>query len=188
MTGKTYKTAVVIIPPLEIWPSIQAIRQKHDRHFRRWMPHITLLYPFLPRSLFPSVAEQLACVCARLQPFQIELAQFRFFHHGRSGYTLWLAPEPHETLAELQTTLWQVVPKCDDVRRYGRGFTPHLSVGQARKENTMKQLLLELQGAWRSICFSMSAISLIWRNDPPDDVFRVEHTIELGSSLSSGTV
>ncbi|MBI5480461.1 MAG: 2'-5' RNA ligase family protein [Deltaproteobacteria bacterium] len=46
---KTHHTAVVIIPPGEIWGPIQAIRQRHDQQFHRWMPHITPLYPFRPR-------------------------------------------------------------------------------------------------------------------------------------------
>jgi hypothetical protein len=41
---------LVIIPPEAVWEPIQAIRRRHDRKLRRWMPHITLLYPFRPRS------------------------------------------------------------------------------------------------------------------------------------------
>ena len=41
---------------------------------------------------------------------------------------------------QLQTALWQAVPDCDEVRRYGGGFTPHLSVGQAREQEAMVRL------------------------------------------------
>ena len=33
-----YAGANVIIPPKEIWASIQSIRQQHDTNYRRWMP------------------------------------------------------------------------------------------------------------------------------------------------------
>jgi poly(A) polymerase len=33
---------VVIIPPQDVWPPIQRIRQQHDRKIRGWMPHITI--------------------------------------------------------------------------------------------------------------------------------------------------
>ena len=46
MPNKTHTTAVVLIPPESVQPPIQAIRSVHDRNFLRWMPHITLLYPF----------------------------------------------------------------------------------------------------------------------------------------------
>ena len=39
---KTHQSAVVLIPPREVWAPIQAIRREHDRHLRRWMPHVTL--------------------------------------------------------------------------------------------------------------------------------------------------
>ena len=63
MERKTFTTAVVLIPPGEVQPAIQAIRQVHDRHFKRWMPHITLLYPFRPHSEFDQLAERFASAC-----------------------------------------------------------------------------------------------------------------------------
>ncbi|RMF87842.1 MAG: 2'-5' RNA ligase family protein [Nitrospinota bacterium] len=177
---KTYNTAVVVIPPQEVWPPIQAIREQHDRQIRRWMPHITMLYPFRPREEFPVLAERFAAVCAQQDPFPITLATFRSFQHARQRYTLWLAPEPKEPLVQLQTLLWQVVPDCDDVRRYRGGFTPHLSVGQAQGE-AASQLLSSLQETWQPVTFLVDAVSLIWRDSPPDDVFRVGQVIRLGS-------
>ena len=60
MPNKTYTTAVVLIPSEEIQPPIQAIRRVHDRNFERWMPHITLLYPFAPQRNFQDVIPALA--------------------------------------------------------------------------------------------------------------------------------
>src|SRR5262249_27220192 len=51
----THTTAVVVIPPADAWPPIQALRERYDRQFRRWMPHITLLYPFRPRAAWPAI-------------------------------------------------------------------------------------------------------------------------------------
>ncbi len=48
MAKQTYTTAIVVILPQECWSVIQAIRQQHDSKVRRWMPHITLIYPFCP--------------------------------------------------------------------------------------------------------------------------------------------
>ena len=56
MVKLTHTTALVTIPPAKSWPSIQAIREEHDRKIRRWMPHITLIYPFLPRQRFEAIA------------------------------------------------------------------------------------------------------------------------------------
>ena len=178
---KTYHTAVVLVPPAEVWPPIQAIRERHDRHAHRWvMPHITLLYPFRPQQEFPLHTEQLSMACRTLVPFSLCLREFRYFDHGRGSYTLWLAPEPAHTVKQLQRVLQGVVPDCDDVSRYAQGFTPHLSVAQARGQAMMERLKDDLQAAWQPLSFRAAAVQLIWRNPPPDDVFRVGSTIPLG--------
>lgn len=176
-------TAVVLIPSEEVWSPIQAIRQKHDRNVRRWMPHITLLYPFAPRSTFDDVAPLLSATCSGLAPFSVTLARFRSFTHGRRA-TLFLVPEPTEPLAALQTRLWETLPAYDDTRRHLNGFTPHLSVGQARSPGEAQALLETLAAQWQPISFTAAAISLIWRGEPPDDVFRVANPIALRSRSS----
>jgi 2'-5' RNA ligase len=57
---------------------------------------------------------------------------------------------------------------------------PHLSVGQVQGKEEMGRLIQELQAAWTSVSFQVDQVSLIWRGEPPDDVFRVGATILLG--------
>lgn len=184
MSTKTHTTAVVLIPPEEVWPPIQAIRQRYDRNVRRWMPHITLLYPFAPRAGFADAARLLSETCASLAPFSITLARFGSFTHGRRGATLFLVPEPTEPLVALQTRLWEALPTYEDTRRHLNGFTPHLSVGQAQSAGEARMLLETLAAQWQQISFTAAAVSLIWRGEPPDDVFRVANPITLGSRSS----
>lgn len=180
MEHKTHKTAVVLIPPEACWPSIQAIRHEHDRHVRRWMPHITMIYPFRPREQFAAIADLFLNVCRSIEPFEVQFRQFRCFHHGRQQYTLWLAPEPAEPVIALQTALWQVVPDCNETREFKNGFTPHLSVGQVRGKAQMERLREQLQSQWQPIRITVKEVNLIWRNQPPDDVFRVGWKVQLG--------
>jgi 2'-5' RNA ligase len=180
MPDKTYHTAVVVVPPQECWAPIQAIRQRHDRQVRRWMPHITLLYPFRPASEFDVVVEPLRQSCAAVAPFEITLRRFDRFCHGRGRHTLWLAPEPAEAVSRLQSSLQAAVHDCDDVSRYPGGFSPHLSVGQASGDDAAADLQAELQSEWQPLTFVVSQISLIRRSPPPEDVFRVDRSIDLG--------
>jgi 2'-5' RNA ligase len=176
--AKTVRTAVVLVPPHEVWPPIQAIRSEYDRQVRHWMPHITLLYPFRPRAEWDAVLEPLSEACAQVEPFTVTLGIFSCFRHGGNA-TLWLAPEPKARLVALQTALWRTVPDCDDTRRYSGGFAPHLSVGQAAGTRA-GSLLAALQESWESITFVATEVQLIWREDPPDDVFRVGERLALG--------
>lgn len=180
MIRKTHKSAVVVIPPEDVWPPIQQVRLKHDRQLRRWMPHITLVYPFRPMTQFDDLARQFSAVCRSIEPFEVTLSRFGSFEHSEAHHTVWLVPEPKGDLVRLQTLLWQVVPDCNEVRSYQDGFTPHLSVGQVRGRDETTRLMDELQSAWRPVSFSVSEVCLIWRGDPPDDRFRVGCTVPLG--------
>jgi 2'-5' RNA ligase len=181
MGKKTYTTAVVLIPPAELWEPIQNIRRVHDRHFQRWMPHITLLYPFRVREEFAELAEQFSAVCGEVEPFRVDLVEVRCFQHRTGSYTLWLAPKPQEVLVRLQALLGKIVPDCNDVTRHRDGFTPHLSIGQVRGERQMVALQEELRMGWQPITFRADEINFIWRRDPPDDVFRIGQTVRLGT-------
>jgi len=171
----------VLIPPEDVWQPIQAIRREHDRQVRRWMPHVTLLYPFRPHEEFDAAAGALAEACRSVEPFEVSLGELRWFSHGRRGFTMWLSPEPAGELVELHEALWLTAPDCDHVRRHAVGFVPHLSVGQVRDRRRLDRLIATLQADWRPIRFRATAVSLIRREDPPDDVFRVDRLLPLGA-------
>jgi 2'-5' RNA ligase len=178
-TARSYKSAVVAIPPNHLWEPIQRLRKQHDRLYRRWMPHITLLYPFRPLSAFEQVTPLLTRVCRTLEPFEVKLSRFDLLFHHRRKAALYLIPEPAGPLKELQKALLETVPGCDDVTRFAGGFTPHLSVGQIRSREA-RALCAELQASWQPLAFTLSQVCLIWRNDPPDDVFRTGPVLPLG--------
>ncbi|TFF85949.1 MAG: 2'-5' RNA ligase family protein, partial [Promethearchaeota archaeon] len=76
---KVYTSAMVLIPPEKLRDSIQAIRKKYDRNYHRWMPHITLIYPFRPESEFDALESDIIKVSKDLKPFHTILEKFNFF-------------------------------------------------------------------------------------------------------------
>ena len=185
MKIKTHKTAVVIIPPENLWQPIQEIRRQHDRHFRRWMPHITMIYPFRPREDFDELANQFYPVCGHFQPFPISFSLINQFQHPGGNFTLWLAPELKEPIIALQTALFNLVPDCNDVSRFKNGFTPHLSLGKVKGKSAMLKFRDTLQSDWKLLSFMLCEICFIWRNEQLDDVFRVSHRIKFDKFLYS---
>jgi RNA 2',3'-cyclic 3'-phosphodiesterase len=179
MVVKTYHTAVVAIPPPQVWEPIQSIRRQHDRNVHRWMPHITLLYPFLPHAQFGEALPRLMEVGRQSAAFQVTLATFRAFTHAFGKATIWLAPEPHHVFVTLQAALQAAFPAYDEQSRFRTGFTPHLSVGQASSPGDRQHLLETLQASWQPVQFALTAIALIWRE--ADRPFEVAHAIPLGS-------
>lgn len=181
MAETTHRTAVVIIPPAEAQEPIQAIRRRHDRQVRRWMPHVTLVYPFRPARELGATEPVLRRAVARVEPFALEIARFDSFRHGSGRHTLWLAPEPEAPVVELQARLTGAVPDCDHQQRYAGGFTPHLSVGQAGDDAEAARLLASLQERWQPLRFPVEDVVVIRRGRPPGDIFREVFRVPLGT-------
>jgi 2'-5' RNA ligase len=175
----THQSAVVLVPPPDVWEPIQAIRRVHDRQVHRWMPHVTLLYPFVHRAELEQAAPRAKAALAALPPFEVLLARFEVFRHRGGTFTLWLAPEPKEALAAVQEALVRAFPRCDAVSRFAGGFTPHLSVAQARGADDLSALRQELEG-WKPLAFPARHATIIVRDAPPDDVFRTFAEVPLG--------
>lgn len=179
---KVYSSAVVIIPPQEKWAPIQEIRKNYDRQINRWMPHITLLYPFKPEDEYPKLGSSFSKVCSEITPFEVSLKEFHYFEHGRQKYTLWLKPEPVNLVKDVQNSILQIVPDCNDVNRYKNGFTPHLSVGQVQGKNQLLEILGSLQDSWNELKFLLNEIFFISREKRQTSKFEIKKQIQLGNN------
>jgi len=176
---KVYTSAVVIIPPEEKWASIQIIRKKYDRQINRWMPHITLLYPFKPENEYSRFEIEFSEKCKQIQPFEISLKKFKYFPHGKEKYTIWLDPEPNDLIISFQSELLKIVPDCSDVNKFKKGFTPHLSVGQVIGRNKLDKLMSKLQRNWNEVVFSLNQIYFISRGESKTSRFEISKEIKL---------
>ena len=175
----THQSAVVLVPPPDVWEPIQSIRRVHDRQVHRWMPHVTLLYPFVQRAELEQAALETEAALAAVPPFEVRLARFEVFRHRGGTFTLWLAPEPREALGAVQHALVRAFPRCDAVSRFEGGYTPHLSVGQARGGDALAAFRRELEG-WKPLAFPARHATIIVRDLPPHDVFRTFAEVPLG--------
>lgn len=179
---KTHTTAVVLIPPHDVWGPIQRIRGEYDRHVQRWMPHITLLYPFRPQHAFDEAAAVCRAACAGRECFRVTLSRFRRFRHGARSFTLWLEPRPTGPFTDLHALPCQRLPDCNDSGSLRGGFTPHLSVGQARSRGEVREFAATVGADWQPLSFTAREICLIARGAPPEDVFEVKRRIPLGGN------
>jgi len=183
---KSFKTAVVVIPPFDLWEPIQEIRRRHDRKIERWMPHITLVYPFVPPEEFDDAEARIAEATAPLGPFSVRLARVRSFDHGRGNATAWLAPEPAEPLERLHAAILAMFPKDGAGAGGRRGFTPHLSIGQFRGRLRLAEFLHRMRERWEPVTFTVKEVCMIRREDPPEDVFHLDRAVALGAGGRTG--
>ncbi len=178
--AKTHRTACVLIPPEAVWGPIEAIRRRHDPQVGRWMPHVTLLYPFVPEDRLAEAAERLGAAAAGVEPFEVELGGFGWFAHGRGSATLWLRPEPSAAVVRLQAALGSAMPWCDDVGRFAGGYRPHLSVGRFAGRRAVEQAAARLGAGWSAVRFAVDGVALIARPTSGRDRFGVRRVVGLG--------
>ncbi|MFX1495629.1 MAG: 2'-5' RNA ligase family protein [Promethearchaeota archaeon] len=178
---KVYTSAVVIIPPEDKWEPIQEIRKHYDRQINRWMPHISLIYPFRPEAEYNTLKQEFSAVCKQIKPFEIKLKSFKYFYHGHQNFTIWIAPEPESLITNLQKNLQMLVPDCNDVNLYKNGFTPHLSVGQIKGKKFLLQIIQQLETKWHEIKFTLNKIYFIAREKSKTSLFRVKKVINFNN-------
>lgn len=132
--------ALAVVPPTELWGPIQKIRAVHARpkQFKRWPPHVNILWPFMPPLELPDAVLVLKEALASVVPFVLELDNFSSFVHGKMAHFILDANIPE--LVSLHAVVAKLYPESEKDSQ--RGFHGHLTVGQVSGDKaTIRQLV-----------------------------------------------
>lgn len=142
-----HDTALCLIPPQHLWPSVERLRCRYDSAYVKWPPHINLVYPFVPTQ---DLSEAVGRIVARLadHPFSqdsrtldVRLNASSLFKHKHSN-TLFLHDQDRErasALSQLRSSVLQALGQDDS-----GNYTMHMSVGQSTDaESDSHKLLME---------------------------------------------
>lgn len=168
-----FNTALVITPPRAMWDAINVWRQAlPDKAFPRWMPHVTLLFPFVDPSDFGTAAKALKLAFETntwLSTFNITLSKVGSFSGGKSS-VVYLTPEEDpvtvgtadaSVLTELQSLCQSMFPQCSrDASGSEEPFAPHVTLGQCSRER-LEATVNRIQSSWTSQTFSVGEVHLI---------------------------
>jgi len=180
--NKVVTSAIVVMPPADLWEPIQEIRSKHDKAYARWMPHINMAYPFVPESEFENARIKLTNALSNFTPFTLTLNTFSYFKQGL-GCTVHIHPEttPPNALKALQAILEREFPDCNDLSQISAdGFHPHLTVGQWNTLDATNKAIKNFSSNWKPITITIEQIYLISRSAVSS--FEITHTIPFGNS------
>ncbi|WP_433047329.1 RNA repair domain-containing protein [Dactylosporangium sp. CS-033363] len=170
-----HTSALIVRPPEHVWPRIQAVRAAEDPAYRRWMPHINVLYGFVPEAGFPAAAKVVAAVVAGTGPIHVRLSELRRFEH-RGSTTVWAFPAttPPDALQTLQRALASRFPGCTSSASY----TPHLTVAKLTGPAAQSRFDA-LRRDWVPLEFTVTAVDLISRRS--DEPFAVRESVPLAT-------
>jgi endonuclease/exonuclease/phosphatase family metal-dependent hydrolase/2'-5' RNA ligase len=127
-------TAIAIVVPKDAQANINALRSVHDKAFRKWEPHINILYPFVePARLAPAIETLRGAVSSGdFRDLRVDVDAVDVFRHRRNA-TVFLRPsvDAEERLTRLRGVLTATLG-CDESEGTHDGeFRPHMTVGQA---------------------------------------------------------
>ena len=186
-SAAVHTSALMVMPPESVWREIQSIRAEHDPAYARWMPHINLVYGFVPEADFPAATAAIADVLKNLPPIRVRLAGVHRFDHKGSS-TVWLAPttSPPDLLKVLQARLAACFPGCTEQSSRGE-FTPHLTIAKLTgHDSEISALVDRFTLQLKSIEFTVDAVHLISRRG--GEPFAIRSSVPLGNPATATPV
>jgi 2'-5' RNA ligase/endonuclease/exonuclease/phosphatase family metal-dependent hydrolase len=127
-------TALAIVVPARLQSEVNALRKVHDKAYRRWVPHINILYPFVETSRLREALALLKSHLAdeQLQTIRIEVDDVGVFRH-RKNATVFLKPSKasEDALQRFRSLLTAALGCEESDGTHDGEFRPHLTIGQA---------------------------------------------------------
>ena len=136
----SHRSALVILPTTNHWPSIDSYRQQYDPSLDRWPPHINLLWPFFDLTDCQDDREDillplrlLLCQC---QSFDVEIDGIDSFTENHISF-MRLNQQSTNRLTHLHEQLTQLFPQCSKNNR--TTYNPHMAIGQFENAQQLNQ-------------------------------------------------
>lgn len=118
---------VLVIDRPEIRSEVDTIRRRYDKGAERWMPHVTLLHPFIANSepQYDFVLDSLRARVEHLPSFPIHLRQLNSFKQSSNSQQVFLDAES-PVLEQLRAALLAFFPGHPSRAKH----IPHMTLGQ----------------------------------------------------------
>jgi 2'-5' RNA ligase len=174
-------SALAIVPPKCNWSQVESIRERYDPSYKRWMPHINLIYGFISEEYFEAASLAVEKVTRCHGPIGIVFQNLSIFEHSRSA-SLVVEPTSESTavIAQLQTELMSLFPMCNDESVHS--FHPHLTLGNFDSIDEARRVKAELDAEWTPFSFVVEDLCFLARSG--DQPFNIARRVPLGAMLN----
>ncbi|KAK3390399.1 2'-5' RNA ligase superfamily-domain-containing protein [Podospora didyma] len=163
----SHDTALCIVPPKHIWPSVERLRALYDQAYEKWPPHVNLIYPFVRPDQLPIAAEAIEYVLS--QPYRdqeedmlrVSLDAGDVFKHKHDN-TIYLHDSDEARSARLANL------RRDVLRALGHsqtgGYQMHMTVAQSEDaESSAHKFLLDKVRLLPAVAWDVGQICILVR-------------------------
>lgn len=128
------QTALALVVPKHLQEEINTLRRVHDKAFRKWEPHINIIYPFVDASRLDSAVTLLRNKFqdATISKLCTSIDEVGNFRHRRNA-TIFLKPSSASEVAlcQLRKVLVEALGCDESAGTHDGTFRPHMTIGQA---------------------------------------------------------
>lgn len=160
---------------------LNGIRERFDHAYPRWeLPHITFIWPFMPRELFPEahvrIRDQVLQVSTHriINAGTVALDEIGTFPIGHGRVTVHLKSSDPLTLQELYKQIRLALPEVPVKRTE---FHPHLTLGQCTTDELPKMEALIRKTLDLPLAYTVTSLQLLARQGT--EPFAVVDTVAL---------
>ncbi|KAF5011118.1 hypothetical protein FDECE_2746 [Fusarium decemcellulare] len=163
-TFNSHETALCILPPRHLWPSIDRLRGLYDKGHGLWPPHINLIYPFVRPEVIGHAANILQELAIHPPP-HVTLKSADTFNHKHNN-TVFLGPSQESGGAALSELRSYVCDTLGQPRNAKHGdFQPHMTIGQTEDaESASHYFLVEKARLMAPLSWDVHQIAFLVRD------------------------
>lgn len=141
----SHRSALVILPTMNMHPLIESFREQYDPLFNQWPPHINLFWPFF--DLIDSEDDEehillpLRLLLAQCESFDIEMNEIDSLMENHMIF-MKLNEQSIKSVKELYKTIRQLFSQC--LSDNENNYNPHMTIAQFnsnKKHNQVKSTL-----------------------------------------------
>jgi 2'-5' RNA ligase len=181
----SYQTALCLVPPQHLWPSIDRLRALYDGAYQKWPPHVNLIYPFVRLESVDRAADLIAASLAshkqQSSPLVVRLDSPGIFTQ-RQVNTVFLKDDDRSrllALAQVRTLVLEALGQVQNATPYNM----HMTVAQTEDIMSSKhKFIVEKVRLVPSVEWRVSELHLLVRESGK---MRLWGTIDLLSSKVS---
>jgi 2'-5' RNA ligase/exonuclease III len=160
----SHETALCVIPPRGLWPSVDRLRSLYDKAYSAWPPHVNLIYPFVRPEVLGNAAQALEGLLIEDRP-RLALNVADCFKH-KNHNTIFLGSNSNSTTTELSKVRDIICNALGrSLRAQNESFVPHMTIGQSEDaEAAPHHFLLEKARLLAPIDWEVKEIAILIRD------------------------